>query len=73
MKNNKTSIRYIVRKLKELTGAKTKLNFGAIPYRKNEMLDYDVNTTALRLLGWEPKVNIDEGLLKIVQAEKENI
>lgn len=69
--NKKTSIRYVVRKLKELTGAKTELNFGAIPYRKNEMLDYDVNTTALRLLGWEHKVNIDEGLLKIVQAEKE--
>ena len=68
--NKKTSIRYVVKKLKELTGAKTELKFGAIPYRKNEMLDYDVNTTALRLLGWEPKVSIDEGLLKIVQAEK---
>ncbi len=69
--NIKTSIRYVVKKLKELTGAKTKLNFGAIPYRKNEMLDYEVNTTALRLLGWKPTVSIDEGLSKIVEAKKE--
>lgn len=69
--NKKSSIRYIVQKLKELIGATTLLNFGAVPYRKNEMLDYDVNTTAIRLLGWQPKVNIDEGLELIVKAEKE--
>ena len=69
--NIKTSIRYVVTKLKELTNSSTKLNFGAIPYRKNEMLDYDVNTTALRLLGWKAKVKIDDGLDKIVKAEKE--
>ena len=68
--NNKTSIRYIVRKLKDLTGATTNLNFGTIPYRKNEMLDYDINTTAIRLLGWRPKTDIDQGLVNIVKAER---
>lgn len=65
--NQKTSIRYLVTKLKELTGSSSRLKFGAIPYRKNEVLDYDVNTTALRLLGWKPKVSIDEGLERICQ------
>ena len=69
--NKKTSIRYVVQKLKELAGATTQLNFGAVPYRKNEMVDYEVNTTAIRLLGWKPKVEIDEGLTKIISAEKE--
>ncbi len=69
--NKKTSIRQVVQKLKELIGATTFLNFGAVPYRKNEMLDYDVNTTAIRLLGWQPKINIDKGLELIVKAEKE--
>ena len=68
--DKKTSIRYVAEKLKELTGSSTKLNFGAIPYRKNEMLDYDINTTAIRLLGWRPKVSIEEGLKKVVEAEK---
>lgn len=69
--NIKTSIRYIVEKLKELTKAKTKLNFGAFPYRKNEMFNYNIDTTPLKNFGWKPKVSIDEGLLRIVQAEKE--
>ena len=69
--NIKTSIRYVVTKLKELTNSSTQLNFGAIPYRKNEMLDYDVNTNAIRLLGWEPKVEINKGLELIVIADKE--
>jgi len=60
--NVKTSIRYLVTKLKELTKSTTVLKFGAVPFRKHEMLDYDVNTTALRLLGWSPKTFIDEGL-----------
>lgn len=64
--NKKTSIRYVVTKLKELVGSTTKLNFGAVPYRKNEMLDYDVNTTALRLLGWEPSITIEDGLKKVI-------
>ena len=63
--NQKTSIRYLVSKLKELTHSSSQLKFGAIPYRKNEVLDYDVNTTALRLLGWKPKVSIDDGLKRI--------
>ena len=68
--NQKTSIRYVVQKLKELLGATTQLNFGAVPYRKNEMLDYDINTTAINLLGWVPKVMINEGLQRIIKAEK---
>lgn len=69
--NVKTSIRYVVGKLKELTKSATVLNFGAVPYRKNEMLDYDVDTKALKLLGWSAKVSVDEGLKRIVAAEKE--
>ena len=71
--NKKVSIRYVVQKLKELTNSKTILNFGAIPYRKNEVLDYEVNTTALRLLGWKSKVDIDTGLRNIVQKAKESL
>lgn len=71
--NKKTSIRHVVQKLKELIGATTQLNFGAVPYRKNEMLDYDVNTTAIRLLGWKPQVDIDEGLKKIIEQERNKI
>ena len=68
--NKKTSIRQLMLMLKNLTGAQTKLNFGAVPYRRNEILDYDVNTTALRLLGWTPKVNVEQGLKNIVEQAR---
>jgi len=67
---HRSSIRYVVSKLRELMDSETVLNFGAIPYRKNEMLDYNIDTTAIRLLGWVPTVDIDEGLRRVVEASK---
>lgn len=69
--NVKTSIKTLVTTIKKLIGnTKTNLNFGAIPYRKNEVLDYEIDTTALRLLGWTPKVtDIEKGLKKILKSE----
>jgi nucleoside-diphosphate-sugar epimerase len=62
----KTSIRSLVMKLKDLTGSTSKLNFGAIPYRSHEMIDYEVDISGLQGLGWRPKTFIDEGLRKII-------
>lgn len=68
--NIKTPIKDIVIMLKELMhNTKTTLNFGAIPYRKNEVLSYEVNTSGLRLLGWKPEVPVREGLKKIIEIE----
>ena len=71
--NHKTSIKEMVITLKEMIGnTTTKLNFGAIPYRQNEVLEYEVNTTALRLLGWEPQItDIRIGLAKLLEKELE--
>ena len=74
--NNKTSIREFVETLKKFMnknnkGLNTKLNFGAIPYRKNEVLDYDVDTTQIRMLGWDPVYNnVNKGLEKLVEENK---
>ena len=68
--NIKTPIKDLVLMLKELMhNTKTTLNFGAIPYRKNEVLNYEIDTSGLRLLGWEPKVKLKEGLSKIIEIE----
>ncbi|MBD3768176.1 MAG: NAD-dependent epimerase/dehydratase family protein [Gammaproteobacteria bacterium] len=40
----------------------TKLNFGAVPYRQGEIMEFKVDNQALRQLGWEPKVNLSQGL-----------
>lgn len=70
--NNKTTIKEMVITIKEKLGnTKTKLNFGAIPYRKNEVLDYQVDTTGLHLLGWKPEyLSVRKGIQKLLEAER---
>ena len=66
----KTSIKEMVLKLQKLMNKpQVKLNFGAVPYRKHEMLDYTVDISALERLGWAPHVFVEDGLQKIITEE----
>lgn len=67
----KTSIKDMVLMLQKLLNKQNvKLNFGAVPYRKNEILDYTVDISALKALGWKAQVMLKQGLQKIVEEEK---
>ena len=57
-----TSIKNLMIYLKEITGSSTVLNFGAIPYRDNELMLSESDNSALIQLGWRPKYSIEEGL-----------
>lgn len=61
------SIKELMLTLKKLTQSETKLNFGAIPYRPNELMKSEVDNSALVALGWNPKVSISEGLKLTVE------
>lgn len=61
------SIKNLMNLLKELTDSSSILNFGAIPYRKNELMQSDVNLGKMLELGWKPKIKIRNGLLKTIQ------
>jgi nucleoside-diphosphate-sugar epimerase len=50
--------------MKTITGSRSILNFGAIPYRENELMNSFSDNSQLALLGWSPQVKISEGLLK---------
>lgn len=68
---HKTSIKELVLTLKKMIPSKTKLNFGAIPYRKNEVLDYQLDTSGLHLLGWQPEyLFVEKGIQKLLEEEK---
>ncbi|MBL7671915.1 MAG: NAD(P)-dependent oxidoreductase [Bdellovibrionaceae bacterium] len=65
------SIRNFVILAKELCGnTKTQLNFGALPYRKNEVMEVVVDLTHLEKLGWSEKTTIRQGLLETINFEK---
>jgi len=46
---------------------KTKLDFGALPYREREKMATEVNNNALIDLGWSPKTNLKTGLNNILK------
>lgn len=64
------SIKELVMLAKSITKSQTKLVFGAIPYRENEIMDSKANVESLLKLGWQAKVDIETGIRKIVGAEK---
>jgi CDP-paratose synthetase len=64
---NLISIKEFVIKIKELTGnSQTKLNFGAVPYRDNEVMRYGVDLTAIKNLGWKCENSLEQGLKKTI-------
>lgn len=54
---------------KQLAGASTMLDFGAVPYRANEAMLCVADTARLRGLGWQPEVSLTDGLKSMLAAQ----
>ncbi len=53
----------------ELLNSNTTLNFGKVPYRKNEEFYLKANTERLRSLGWSPVVDLPLGILLTIRED----
>jgi nucleoside-diphosphate-sugar epimerase len=60
--NQLISIKELVNMLKSLTYSNSVLNFGAVPYRENELMHTYTDNSALLKLGWKPQYTIQQGL-----------
>jgi len=49
----------------------TVLNFGAIPYRENEVMSSKADITEIGKLKWKPQYTLEEGLLRTINMEKD--
>lgn len=65
-----TNLKYILQYIKKHTLSSSELDFGAIPYRTNELMESNNDITKLINLGWSPKTPIDFGLLSVIEFEK---
>jgi len=65
------SIRHFVELVHKLTNSTTKLNFGAIPYRKNEPMFLQADTSALRNLGWCCRYTLEQGLKMAIKGNEQ--
>jgi CDP-paratose synthetase len=64
-------LRDFVLRVHELTASTTNLEFGAVPYRSNELMCSQADTTGLQALGWTPRIDLLEGLRRTIAIEKE--
>ena len=64
------TIREIIEKIKELISCQTRLLFGKIPMRENELMKSDADIQILNNLGWYPKFNLEEGLKITIESYK---
>lgn len=51
----------------------TILNFGALPYRANEVMSVQLITKPLNDLGWTEKISLRDGLKQTIELEKINL
>lgn len=68
------SIRQFMETLRRLAGRQNvALDFGAIPYRDNEVMYSQARIAPLLTLGWRPTVDLEEGLRRTVASEQSRI
>ncbi len=51
----------------------TRLNFGMLPYRENEIMESHVDISMLLKLGWQPQISLVEGLKYTIDQERSSI
>lgn len=64
------SVRELVEMVRHITRSRTKLNFGAIPYREHEVMESCADTTDLNALGWFAGVSLEDGIRRTIEYEK---
>ncbi len=62
---------YMVKKLSQ--NQITKLNFGALPYRPNEVMNYNYDLTNIHSLGWRAMVSLEDGLRNTIESDLLNL
>lgn len=67
------SIRQFVEMAHQISESKTKLDFGAIPYREGEIMCSQANIARLISLGWHCRYDLEAGLNKMIGIERANI
>lgn len=68
--NQSVTIKEFVTMMKEILGnKKTLLNFGALPYRENEVMECVADISEIIKLGWTPKYSPRSGLENMINQE----
>jgi UDP-glucose 4-epimerase len=61
------TIRNVVSKIADIMDKKHLLNFGAIPYRHDQVMQMSPRCESLTAAGWKPHIKLDDGLGEVVK------
>jgi CDP-paratose synthetase len=64
-------IRQLVETIHRLCDSRARLDFGALPYRKNEPMVSAANVSGLEGLGWRCQIALDDGLRQTIDFERQ--
>lgn len=67
------SVSEFVETVHRIVGSKTFLDFGAIPYRENEVMESEADIESLKSLGWKPVVTLTDGIVRTIDAERKKL
>lgn len=68
------SVRDLVKKIITISGFNVNVNYGAIPYRKNEIWRmFGDKSKSEELMNWKPLIGLDKGLLQTFKWYQRNI
>ncbi|MDD4912266.1 MAG: NAD(P)-dependent oxidoreductase [Sideroxydans sp.] len=67
------SIKEFVETVHRITGSKTYLDFGALPYREGEVMHSDADISGLVALGWRCYFDVEAGLNKVIEQERKKL
>lgn len=67
------NLREILEFIKSNTQSSSILDYGAVPYRNNELMESNNDISRLKELGWDAMTNIQDGLLSVIKFERTNI
>jgi nucleoside-diphosphate-sugar epimerase len=64
------AVRHFVETAHRLSVSKTRLQFGALPYRDHEQMQSCADTTTLQALGWQCQTSLEQGLTHMIEEMK---
>jgi CDP-paratose synthetase len=64
-------VRVLVEHVHQLSASRSRLLYGALPYRPEEPMRTQADISKLRALGWQPRISVEAGLARTVQAERD--
>ena len=65
----KDFIMLIFEEINKIKPIKHKLIFGAIPYRKNEMMEVNEDVSKIKKIGWNAKINYRDNIVQIIKKK----